>query len=62
MSDGGLVAVLQAGDVLVEVSHTPGQGLGNVAQLVPGHDVGLQVISQRALERRHTNTHTHAFI
>ena len=54
VGDGRLVAVLQAGDVLMQVGQAPGRGLGDVAQLVPRHHVGLQVIGERALR---TDTH-----
>lgn len=49
MSDGGLVSVLVSRDVLVEVGQATGRSLGDVAELVPRHHVGLQVVRQRAL-------------
>lgn len=50
MSDGGLVSVLVSRDVLVEVGQAAGRRLGDVAQLIPRHHVGLQVVGHRALE------------
>lgn len=37
-------------DVFVEVREAPRCRLGDVAQLVPRHHVGLQVVCQRALD------------
>lgn len=54
MGYGRLVSVLEAGDVLVEVGQAAGQRLGYVAQLVPRHHVGLQVVRQRALANTKT--------
>lgn len=49
VSDGGLVPVLVSWDVFVEVGEAAGCWLSDVAELVPGHHVGLQVVCQRAL-------------
>lgn len=49
VSDGGLVSVFVSRDVLVQVGEAAGRRLGDVAQLVPRHDVGLQVVCERAL-------------
>lgn len=49
VGDGRLVAVLQAWDVLMQVGQPSCHGLRDVTQLVPGHHVGLQVISQGTL-------------
>lgn len=52
VSNGWLVPVPEAGDVGVEVRQTSCHGLGDVAELVPCHHVGLQIVGQRALWRR----------
>lgn len=46
------MSVLVARDVLVQVGQAAGRRLGDVAQLVPRHHVGLQVVGQRALRGR----------
>lgn len=49
VSYGGLVSVLVTRDVFVEVGEAAGRRLSDVAELVPGHHVGLQVVCERAL-------------
>lgn len=49
MGDGRLVSVFVSRDVFVQVGQAAGGRLGDVAQLVPGHDVGLQVVGKGAL-------------
>lgn len=46
------MSVLVSRDVFMEVGQAAGCGLSDVAQLVPRHHVGLQVVCQRALQRR----------
>lgn len=46
VSDGWLVAFLVPRDVFVEIGQATGCCLGDVAELVPGHHVGLQVVRQ----------------
>lgn len=55
VSDGRLVSVLVSRDVFVEVGQAAGCSLSDVAELVPRHHVGLQVVCQRALKRQQTN-------
>lgn len=51
VGDGRLVAVLEPRDVLVQVGQAARHGLGDVAQLVPRHHVGLQEIRQGPLQQ-----------
>lgn len=46
------MSVLVSRDVFMEVGQAAGCGLSDVAQLVPRHHVGLQVVCQRALQGR----------
>lgn len=48
------MSVFVSRDVLMEVSQAAGRRLSDVAQLVPRHHVGLQVVRQRALWRKHS--------
>lgn len=45
------MSVLVPWDVLMEVGQAAGRRLGDEAELIPGHHVGLQVVCQRPLER-----------
>lgn len=46
------MSVLVSRDVFMEVGQAAGCRLSDVAQLVPRHHVGLQVVCQRALQGR----------